>query len=44
MTPEALERLESSPEEIAELLRRFEVAMADAQVSAQSVEGRYIDA
>ena len=44
MTPEALEPMESSPEEISELLRRYETALEDAQVRAQSVDGRYVDA
>lgn len=44
MTPAALEVLESSPEEISELLRRYETAIQDARVPAQSVDGRYVDA
>lgn len=44
MTPEALESLESSPEEIRELLQRYSTALADARVLEQSVDGRYVDA
>lgn len=44
MTPDALERMESSPEEIGELLGRYATALGDARVRAQSVDGRYVDA
>lgn len=44
MTPEALESLGSSPQEIGELLGRYASALGDAQVKAQSVDGRYVDA
>jgi hypothetical protein len=44
MTPESLERLETSQGEIADLLRRFDAAVCDSRVPAQSVDGRYVDA
>lgn len=44
MTPEALEPLPTSREEIRELLQRFATALDDARVIAQSVDGRYVDA
>ncbi len=44
MTPEALEPHETSPEEIADLLKRYDVALADARVMGQSAEGRYVHA
>lgn len=44
MTPDALERLETSAREIAELLSRFDVAYRDAHVQGQSADGRYVDA
>jgi hypothetical protein len=44
MVSDALTPLETSPGEIADLLRRFESALEDARVSAQSVDGRYVDA
>jgi hypothetical protein len=44
LTPDALERLETSAREIAELLSRFEVALQDARVFGQSADGRYVDA
>lgn len=44
MTPEALEPMESSPAEIDDLLRRYATALEDAQVRAQSADGRYVDA
>lgn len=44
MTPDALERLETSPREIAELLSRFDVAIRDARVQGQSADGCYVDA
>lgn len=42
--PDAVEPLAASAEEISELLERFNVAIRDAQVPAQSVDGRYVDA
>lgn len=44
MTPDSLEKRETSATEIAALFRRYEVAMADAVVAAQSTDGRYVDA
>ena len=44
MVPDALEPLATTPAEISELLGRFRVALSDAQVLAQSVDGRYVDA
>lgn len=44
MTPETLEPLETSAQEIADLLSRFDVALADASLAQQSVDGRYVDA
>lgn len=44
MTPDALECLGTSAQEIAELLSRFEVALRDARVLDQSADGRYVDA
>lgn len=44
MTPDALEELPTSAQEISELLSRYRVAMADAQLPQQSDDGRYVDA
>ena len=44
MTPDTLEPLASSPEEVVELFSRYRVAVADANVDAQSADGRYVDA
>ncbi|MDP2182982.1 MAG: hypothetical protein Q8K99_10500 [Actinomycetota bacterium] len=44
MTPDALEPRATSPQEIADLLERFEVAMSDARVLGQSADGRYMHA
>ncbi|MDZ4169580.1 MAG: hypothetical protein U1E26_07980 [Coriobacteriia bacterium] len=44
MAPDALDPLETSAQEISELLKRFETAAKDARVMGQSVEGRYVDA
>lgn len=44
MTPEALERLDTSAAEISALFGRYEVAVADAAVADQSPDGRYVDA
>lgn len=44
MTPDALERRETSAAEIAALFGWYEVALADAMVVEQSADGRYIDA
>ncbi len=44
MTPETLEPLGTSKQEIADLLARFAEALSDANVRAQSTDGRYVDA
>jgi len=44
MAPDSLESLPTSRREIAELLQRYEVALADARVEEQSADGRYVDA
>ncbi len=44
MTPESLEPLESSREELVALIERYRLAVADAQVPGQSDDGRYVDA
>ncbi len=44
MTPDALEPLATSCQEIAGLLERFEVAKSDARVAGQSADGRYVHA
>ncbi|MDO8963341.1 MAG: hypothetical protein Q7W30_02490 [Coriobacteriia bacterium] len=44
MTPDGLERRETSAQEIAALFGRYAVALADAGVAEQSADGRYIDA
>lgn len=44
MTPESLEPLATSKEEIADLFARFTQALGDADVTAQSIDGRYVDA
>jgi hypothetical protein len=44
LTPEALTRLATSAGEISALFGRYEIALADATVAAQSADGRYVDA
>jgi hypothetical protein len=45
MTPdELLSPQPTSPQELAELFARFDVAMRDASLVGQSVDGRYVDA
>jgi len=44
MTPDSLLPADTSPEEIASLFERFDVAIADARLPGQSVDGRYVDA
>jgi len=44
MTPEALIAQATSRQEIADLLERYSVALGDASLSVQSVDGRYVDA
>ncbi len=44
MTPDSLELLPTSPGEISDLMGRYRVALSDARVVEQSVEGRYVDA
>ncbi len=44
MTPDGLEPMETSPQEVAELLKRYRIAVADATVDGQSADGRYVDA
>jgi hypothetical protein len=44
VTPDAFIPLETSPREIADLFERFEVALGDARIADQSVDGRYVDA
>ena len=44
MTPDVLVPLATSPEEISDLFNRYAVALADASLVAQSVDGRYVDA
>jgi hypothetical protein len=44
VSPESLVEQPSSAAEIAELLHRFRVAIEDARLAEQSVDGRYVDA
>lgn len=44
MAPHSLEPLATTPGEIRELMERLDVALADAHLLGQSVDGRYIDA
>src|ERR1035437_7170468 len=44
MSPDALTPAQTSPEEIAALFGRFDVAMADAAIIQQSADGRYLHA
>lgn len=44
MPPESLEPLATTPGEIADLLDRYRVALADARTEGQSADGRYVDA
>jgi len=44
MTPDALIEQPASATEIGEIWKRYEVALHDARVPAQSVDGRYVDA
>lgn len=44
MHAEALERRDTSAQEIAEIRARLEVARRDARVVEQSADGRYVDA
>lgn len=43
MTPESFEPLATTPEEIGELFERYRVALGDARLAEQSVDGRYVD-
>lgn len=43
MGSESLEPLGTSRQEIGELLRRYRVALQDAGIREQSVDGRYVD-
>jgi hypothetical protein len=44
VTPDTLEPLATTSQEIAELFARYTVALSDARLSAQSPDGRYVDA
>lgn len=44
MTPDALVALATSRQEIADLFGRYAIALADASLPTQSVDGRYVDA
>jgi len=44
MTLDALIAQTTSRQEIADLLERYSVALGDASLLAQSVDGRYVDA
>lgn len=44
MTPDSLVEQATSPEEIADLLIRYAIAIADASLVEQSADGRFVDA
>ena len=44
MTPESLVEQTTSAAEIADLFKRYAVAVVDASLVAQSADGRYVDA
>lgn len=44
MTPDSLVEQATSTEEITDLFKRYDVAIADASLIAQSADGRYVDA
>lgn len=44
MTPDSLVEQATSTSEIADLFTRYAVAIADASLTAQSADGRYVDA